>query len=78
MRPKLKKKTKETWKKGIDYIVIPELPKKEQKPFSRWLTGQTQPLVVEEGENQYKCAYVWDYNQWKAAWVKGKTAPVYD
>jgi hypothetical protein len=66
------------WVKGENYIVIPELPKEEQEPFNKWLSGQTCPLVEAEGENKFKCAYIGDYRQWKTAWAKGRVAKVWD
>lgn len=64
--------------KGKTYVVIPELPENEQKPFSDWLTGQTLPIIDSEGENAYNCAWKWDYDKWKAYFEKGQIAPVTD
>jgi hypothetical protein len=60
------------------YVVVSELPVEHQKPFNDWLIGQTRPFVESEGENQYNCAYKWDYLKWLGYWIKGKTAPIYD
>lgn len=64
--------------KNETYVVIPELPEEQQRPFSEWLIGQTLPVIDDEGENRYNCAYKWDYDKWLAYWQKGKNAPVYD
>ena len=61
-----------------DYVVIPELPKEQQKPLWKWLVGQTMPIVEEEGENARECCFKWDYDQWYEAWSRGRIAPVYD
>lgn len=67
-----------TFQKGVHYVVIPELPEEQQALFTKWLDGQTVPIVGEEGENKFKCAYKWDYDQWYASWSKGKTAIVWN
>ena len=65
-------------KKNVDYIVIPELPIQQQAPLCKWLSGQTVPIVEEEGENKDKCCYIWDYKQWFEHWEKNRIAPVID
>jgi len=65
-------------KKGKDYIVISELPQKQQTPLRQWLEGQTAPVVEEEGEKRYDCCYKWDYDKWLAYYKRGRIAPVDD
>lgn len=60
------------------YIVIPELPKEQQEPFSNWLRNQTAPVIEEEGENRFNCAYRSDYNKWLSYWLKKQVAPIND
>jgi hypothetical protein len=64
--------------KNVDYIVISELPEEEQKPFRKWLVGQTLPLIEEESKNKYNCAYKWDYDKWLSYYRKNQNAPVTD
>ena len=46
-------------KKGIDYIVIDELPIEQQEALKQWLIGKTIPSI--ENENGM-CCYIGDYN----------------
>ena len=61
-------------KKNKDYIVIAELPKKQQEPFMKWMDGQTVPLIKGEGI----CAYKHDYNKWYEYWLGKREAPLMD
>ena len=54
------------WKKpvkNIHYVVIKELPSEIQEKFEAWLTGKTTPIVNQEGDNSFHCAYIWDYTE---------------
>ena len=63
----------------IGYVVILDLPENEQVPFTKWLDGQTRPIVEQEGlERKSYCAYKWDYDRWKEAFDKGIVANIYD
>lgn len=50
------------FEKNVNYIVIEELPEDQQEPFSKWLYGQTVPIIESEGDHH--CAYKWDYDLW--------------
>lgn len=65
-------------KKGSDlpYIFIDEVPDKQQKPFRKWLYGQTCPLI--ESQPKKSAAYYHDYKRWLAHFKKEEKAPVYD
>lgn len=48
----------------MTYPRLRDLPEDEQKPFKRWLRGQTIPLeegVPMEDQDFY---YPWDYDRW--------------
>lgn len=53
-------------RKGIDYILISELPNEDQEPFRKWLFGKTRPIVEVEGVNSMDCCYKLDYERWRA------------
>lgn len=44
---------------------IKNLPKNEQKPFRKWLSGQTCPLIDGLAYEEQDAFYPWDYDQWK-------------
>jgi len=46
----------------VVYIRISELPEEEREPFSKWMAGQTRP-VIPELEPQ-DAVYPWDYENW--------------
>jgi hypothetical protein len=60
------------------YVVIPLLPIEQIEPFSKWLHGQTVPVIEEEGEYANKCAWLWDYKKWHEAWSTGQVAIILD
>ena len=54
--------------KGIDYIVVDELPIDKQEPLKEWLIGKTLPSI--EGY-EGMCCYGSDYNNFlKYVWDK--------
>ncbi|MCY1636387.1 hypothetical protein NQ163_18610 [Marinifilum sp. D737] len=53
-------------RKGIDYILISELPGEEQKPFQKWLYGKTRPIIDEVSIDPMDCCYKLDYERWRA------------
>lgn len=62
----------------MEVIVIDELPADQQKPFNKWLAGQTCP-AFEHGVTAGKhLAYASDYFSWYDHWIVGKEAPIYD
>ncbi len=65
-------------RKGIDYMVISELPEAEKTPLREWLIGQTQPKIDQEPGHEFDCCFTPDYHKWKQSWLKGKTAPIND
>jgi hypothetical protein len=64
--------------KNIDYVVISEIPEIQQERFKYWLRGQTQPIIEEEGDNKFDCAYKWDYDKFLAYYRKNQVAPITD
>lgn len=60
------------------YIVIADLPVKQQAPLNEWLIGQTREAIEEEGENKYNCCFYRDYSNWYEQWVKGENAIPFD
>jgi hypothetical protein len=60
------------------YVVIPLLPTEQIEPFSKWLHGQTVPVIAEEGEYANQCAWLWDYKKWYEAWSRGRVAIILD
>lgn len=60
------------------YVVIPLLPTEQVEPFSKWLYGQTVPVIEEEREYANKCAWLWDYKKWYEAWSMGQVAIILD
>lgn len=71
MKIKVRKKGSE-----IPYIFIDELPEEQQKPFRKWLYGQTCPLI--EDQPKRSAAYIHDYKNWLHYHEKGEEAPVWD
>jgi hypothetical protein len=60
------------------YVVIPLLPIEQVEPFSKWLYGQTVPVIEAEGEYANQCAWLWDYKKWYEAWSMGRAAIILD
>lgn len=56
-------------KKGIDYIVVDELPIEQREALKKWLIGQTLPSI--ENENSI-CCYMSDYDDFKRDMFDGK------
>ena len=50
-------------KKNKDYLVISELPDNLQLPFRVYLNGKTCPVVKQEKERAFDCAYLHDYTK---------------
>lgn len=48
---------------------IRDLPEIEREPFTKWLEGQTRPLIEDSIQDAY---FPWDYEDWK------KGFPVWD
>lgn len=44
---------------------IRELPDAEREPFSKFLTGQTLPLMEGVPMSEQDAYYPWDYENWK-------------
>lgn len=64
--------------KGVDYVVITELPKEQQVQLTKWLAGQTRPLIQDEEGRVLSVCYRWDYEDWLEHYKKGEVAPVTD
>lgn len=45
---------------------VSDLPKKEQEPFTQWLSGQTRPWIDGLAEEEQDGYYRWDYERWKS------------
>ena len=54
-------------KKGVDYIVIPELPLREQMELLKWLIKNDihTPVIYKEGKNRFLCCLKTDYDRFK-------------
>lgn len=57
---------------AIPYPRIRNLPEDEREAFSKWLWGQTRPLIEGAEEQDQDFYYEWDYQRWK------KKLPVLD
>lgn len=57
---------------------IKDLPVAERKPFRKWLTGQTVPMIVGLPYKEQDAYYQSDYDTWKYSWDKGKIARITD
>lgn len=55
-------------KKGINYIVIDELPIEQQEGLKRWLRGQTVPTIENE---KGICCYKNDYDVFMKFYYRG-------
>ena len=62
------------------YLLMTDLPTEQQHLFRQWILNgnQTQPVVDEQGERAFDCAYIWDYERWYEYWSRGLTALVMD
>jgi len=52
--------------KPVPFPRIRDLPKKEQKPFAKWLAGQTMPWEEGFPAAEQDFYFPWDYEDWKA------------
>lgn len=66
---------------SISYCLLSDINKAcennnlEYKSFLDWITGQTCPLVEEEGNNKFDCIYSWDVDRWMYYQIKHKITP---
>ncbi len=60
----------------IHYSRIRDLPKAEQKPFRKWLDGQTCPLLKGVAYKDQDAYYDCDYRSWKSQKKRGVKRPV--
>ena len=49
-----------------NFLRIRDLFEAEQEPFSKWLRGQTVPLMDGVPMEEQDAFYQWDYDRWKA------------
>lgn len=44
---------------------VRDLPIAEQRPFTRWLAGQSRPYLILAADADQDAYYGWDYDRWK-------------
>lgn len=54
---------------NVNYFRISEIPEEQRAEFSKWLEGQTRPLI--EGLEPQDAVWPWDYNRWKLLKLTG-------
>ena len=68
-KSKLQKPTRIYYMTWMDVLDVNKLPKDQQKPFIRWIAGQTLPLFTQFPNTFY--AYYSDYELWYGSWSQG-------